>query len=157
MRVPIETYLASAVAGCNVNSRRIFSGNHSDHFMITPQELVELDQYVRRNLPNQKAIAEMHRNEEGGFIQFVWHAQHFAVRPPLEVFQLKGANMFITGASMLMQAALRTRDKNSRVVEAVVENLLTAEQTMGSNQKEGLTLLSGIKKTLARLAGKAVK
>lgn len=122
--------------------------------MATTQELQELAQYVRFTVPDSKTISGLRANEQAGMVQFTWRTQHYAVKPSLEVFELKGSNVLITGASMLMQAALRTKQKNSHVIEAVVETLRTAEHTLTDNQKQGLALLSEVKKTLSRLAGR---
>lgn len=118
------------------------------------QELDELAQYIGKTLPDQKAMANLRTNAQAGVAEFTWHARHFVVKPTLEVFELKGQTLLITGASMLIQAALRTKDKNAKVVEAVIETLHAAEENMRGSQDRGLALLVEVKKTLMKLAGK---
>ena len=122
--------------------------------MATTSELEELSGYIRQTLPDQKAILRLQKNEQAGIVEFTWHARQFVVRPNLEVFELKGKNLLITGASMLMQAALKTKEKNKKVIEAVVDTLHAAEENMRGNTSKGLALLTEVKKILARLAGK---
>ncbi|MBI2947239.1 MAG: hypothetical protein HYY23_06305 [Verrucomicrobia bacterium] len=122
--------------------------------MATAQELDELTQHIRKILPDQKAMSNLRTNPQANVVEFTWHARHFVVRPTLDVFELKGQTLLITGASMLIQAALRTKDKNTKVIEAVIETLHAAEDNMRGNPDRGLALLSEIKKTLSKLAGK---
>ena len=123
--------------------------------MATTQELAELEQYIRRVLPDQKFLTGMKPNEAAGIMEFTWHARHFAVTLTLDVFELKGQSLLLTGASMLMQAALRTKERNNKVLGTVVETMRTAEENMrGVNLERGLALLGDAKKTLLRLAGK---
>lgn len=122
--------------------------------MATAQELDDLTQYIRKTLPDQKALANLRANPQAGVVEFTWHARHFVVKMSLEVFELKGQTLLITGASMLISAALRTKDKNTKVVEAVIETLHAAEDNMRGSADRGLALLTEVKRTLSRLAGK---
>lgn len=122
--------------------------------MATPQELDELTQYIKKILPDQKALSNLRPNPAANVVEFTWHARHFVVRTSLDVFELKGQTLLITGASMLISAALRTKDKNTKIVEAVIESLRAAEENMRSHQERGLSLLTEVKKTLGKLSGK---
>lgn len=122
--------------------------------MPTPQELDDLTLYIRKILPDPKALANLRTNPQAGVVEFNWHARHFVVTPTLEVFELKGKTLLVTGASMLIQAALRTKDKNTKILEAVVETLRKAEDNMRTHRERGFALLAEVKKTLSRLAGK---
>lgn len=118
------------------------------------QELSDLVQYIRRIIPDQKQLTHMNTNEESGFAEFNWHTRHFLVKPSLHVFELKGATLMITGASQLMQAALRTKDRHSKVLGAIIENIRGAEESMKARPEKSFVLLRQVKDTLLRLAGK---
>ncbi len=122
--------------------------------MATTQELDDLTRHVRLMLPDLKQLSHMRHNEQAGVIEFDWHARHFVVTPTLNVFELKGQSLILTCSSILMQAALRTKDRNGKIVGEIVETLRAAEETMRGNQKEGLALVVAVKKTLLRLVGK---
>jgi hypothetical protein len=121
--------------------------------MPTNQELEDLTQYIRKILPDQKALSHLKINPQAGVAEFTWHARHFVVRPTLDVFEVKGQTLLITGASMLIQAALRTKDRNAKIIEAVIETLHAAEDNMRGSPDKGLALLVEVKKALAKLAG----
>jgi hypothetical protein len=72
----------------------------------------------------------------------------------MEVYELKGKTLLITGILMLIQAALQTKDRHTKIIEVVVETLQAAEENMRTNRDRGYSLLSEVKKTLSRLAGK---
>lgn len=122
--------------------------------MATLDELKDLTGYIRKMLPDLKQLTNMRNNETAGAVEFDWHSRHFLVTPTLNVFELKGQSLILTCSSILMQAALRTKDRNGKIVGEIVETLRTAEETMRSDQKEGLALVEAVKKTLAKLIGK---
>ena len=99
-------------------------------------------------------MTNLRTNAQAGVVEFTWHARHFVVKPTLDVFELKGQTLLITGASMLISAALRTKDKNTKIVEAVIETLHAAEENMRASPDRGLSLLTEVKKILGKLAGK---
>lgn len=122
--------------------------------MATIQELDDLTLYIRRMLPDLRQLRNVHRNETAGLVQFEWYARHFVVMPTLRVFELKGQSLMLTCSSILMQAALQTKDRNIKIITQIVESLRAAEDTMGGNQREGLALLTTIKRSLLKLMGK---
>lgn len=116
--------------------------------------LEEVAQYVRQTLPQSKAIQNLQLRADIGALTFRWNGREFLVKPSLEVFELKGPNVIITGASMLMQAALMTKNKNEKVIVAMVDTMKQAEDFIKANQKDnGLSLLATVKKTMGSLAG----
>ena len=117
-------------------------------------ELAEIVQHIKRILPDQKSLTHLHANEESNFVEFVWHSRHFVVRPNLEALELKGKTLMITGASQLMQAALRTKDRNAKIVAAILETLTAAEENMRAHPDKAYALLKQVKTTMQRLAGK---
>jgi hypothetical protein len=117
-------------------------------------KLEELAQYIRQTLPQAKSITRLQINEQARIVTFTWHAREFIVKPTYEVLELKGNNLFITGASMLIQAAFTKKDKNEKVLTAIGETLLQVEEMASKHQTErALTLLETVKQTLQRLIG----
>ena len=122
--------------------------------MRTLQELAE---YIRKTLPQASTIANLSANEQAGVVEFAWQSRHFVVRTSLEVMEKKDKNLYITGASMLMQAAFMTRNANQKVIEGIVNTLQQVEDTVKRDQPRGLSLLQAAKQSVARLAGKSLK
>jgi len=118
------------------------------------QTLDELVQYLRRTVPQAKLIKHMLPDEKAGVVTFEWQSRRFAVRKSLEVFEVKGNRIFVTGASGLMQAALTTKNRNQSVINAVIETLEQVEGQMRDNKPKALALLDSVKKTLQRQVGK---
>lgn len=122
--------------------------------MAATPTLDDLTIHIRKVLPDSKALAHLQTNAQAGVVEFNWHSRHFVVKPTLEVFELKGRTLLITGISMLIQAALQTKDRHTKIIEAVVESLKAAEENLRANRDRGFSLLTDVKKTLSRLAGK---
>jgi hypothetical protein len=121
------------------------------------QQLEELAQYIRQTLPQSKSIAHLHIDEKISAVRFTWHAREFIVKPNLTVLELKGVNLYVTGASMLMQAAFMKKDKNEKVLGVVEETLQQVEDLLSKHQTEkGLKLLDSVKQTLHRLSAAGV-
>lgn len=123
------------------------------------KDLEELIQYVKRTIPQSKTIQNLKSSEEGDYVSFLWKSRNFLIRKNLQVFEVKSGRVFITGASTLMQSTLVVQNHNQKTIEGIVENLQEAEHMLkGALRKEqGLRVLDGIKRTLARLTGRAVK
>ena len=122
--------------------------------MATTQELDDLTQHVRRMLPDLKQLSNLRHNVEAGVLEFTWHARQFVVMTTLKVFELKGQSLMLTCSSMLMQAALHSKDRNFKVVTQVIDSLRSAEELMKNEQHKGLALLGQVRKVLLKLAGK---
>lgn len=120
--------------------------------MPTAQDLELLTEHIRTTIPDRKNMSHLKVRPEAGIAEFMWHSRHFVAKPTLEVFEVKGPTVLITGASMLMQAALRTKERNSKVIEAVIDTLKTAEDQMRDSADRGLALLQQVKATLKRLS-----
>ena len=121
--------------------------------MQNPQNLAELTAYVRKTLPQSNTVANFKANDQANVIEFAWQSRNFVVKTTLEVMEMKGNNLFITGASMLMQAAFMKRSSNEKIVEAIVNTLQQAEDVVRRDRERGLALLQSVKQTLSRLAG----
>ena len=120
--------------------------------MPTAQELEQLADHIRATIPDRKHMSQLKVRPDAGIAEFMWHARHFVAKTTLEVFEVKGPTVLITGASMLMQAALRTKERNTKVIEAVIESIKTAEEQMRASADKGLALLQQVKGTLKRLS-----
>jgi len=121
------------------------------------QTLQELAEYIRKTLPQASTIANLTANDQAGVVEFGWQSRHFVVRTNLEVMEKKDKNLYITGASMLMQAAFMTRNANQKVIEGIVNTLQQVEDTVKRDQPRGLSLLQSAKQSVARLAGKSLR
>jgi hypothetical protein len=116
--------------------------------------LEELAQYIMRTLPQSKAVSHLNTDAKAGVVSFDWNSHKFMVKPSLEVLEVKGNNLFITAASMLMQAAFTTYDKNSRVLSVMDDTLRQVEEFLTNHQNEkAMSLLEPVKQTLTRLCG----
>ncbi len=78
---------------------------------VKPEELNNL---IHSRMPSAKDIKGL--RVENGVAQFNWQGRHFAVKPTLETFEMKGDKLFITGMSILIQAALVTSVRNMETV-----------------------------------------
>ncbi|MBM3833851.1 MAG: hypothetical protein FJ403_11390 [Verrucomicrobia bacterium] len=117
------------------------------------QQLEELAQYIRQTLPQPKAITRLAIDTKANVVSYAWNAHKFLIKPSLEVLELRAINLVITGASMLMQAALMKRDKDNKVLGAIDESLRQVEDLFSNHQSEkGLALLESVKRTLEKIA-----
>jgi hypothetical protein len=120
------------------------------------EKLEELAQYITRTLPQSKAINHLQKDVKAGVVKFDWNSQKFMVKPSLEVLELRGANLYITAASMLMQAALMTYDKNSKVLTVLDATIGQAEEFFVNHQTEkAFEVLKTVKQTMGRIIGGA--
>ena len=118
-----------------------------------PETLDELAQYIRDTLPQPKSILHLKALAEAGAVSFGWHGREFVVKPSLQAVEIKNGKLFVTGASMLMQLALVKRNRNEKILGALVENMRQAEDLLNNpiNKDKGLALLDTVKATLKRL------
>lgn len=122
--------------------------------MQNMQNLTELTEYIRKTLPQSNSISHFKANDQAGVIEFAWQSRNFVVKPSLEVMEMKGKSLFITGASMLMQTAFMKRNSNEKVIDTVVNTLQQIEDLVRRDRERGLQMLQSVKQTLGRLAGK---
>jgi hypothetical protein len=122
--------------------------------MAAATTLEELVQYIRETLPQSKMITHLRLNEPAGVVTFSWQGRDFAVKKSLEVLEMKGNNLYVTGATMLMQSAFMKKDKYGKVLDAVVETIQRVEEMAKTNPDNAVSLLSSVKQTLKRLTGK---
>ena len=114
----------------------------------------QLSQHLRRNLGSVGPLALLKVHEAHGFVSFRWHERDFVVKRSMESFEVKGQNLLVTGASILMQAVLRRAESNSVTIEGLV-NSIQATESLIKDEKErgaGFKLLANMKATLRRLA-----
>ena len=118
--------------------------------------LEELTRYVRETVPQAKTISHLRPIEEADAVTFRWRGRDFVVKRSLEVLEMKGKKLYVTGASMLMQLVLTNKSRNEKVLETIVKTLAESEAAIMERHRteDGLRLLEMAKASLARLAGK---
>ena len=118
--------------------------------------LEDLSKYVRLTLPQPKLIENLQVQTQAGVVSFGWQGKEFVVKPSLHVLEVRGKEVFITGASMLIQSTLMKRDKNEKVISAAIEVLIQVEDLIKAKRQveSGLKLLDSVKSTLRKLSGK---
>ena len=125
--------------------------------------LDDLVPYIRKNVPQSKAIKNMVADQKARIVRFDWQGRHFVVRSSLQTFELKQSRLFATGASTLMQLILMTKTSQQTSIGELVEkldeaiNLFGGKDSLTSDTQKGLTLLQPIKATLGRMAGNRSK
>ncbi|MBI4663678.1 MAG: hypothetical protein HY735_33165 [Verrucomicrobia bacterium] len=117
------------------------------------ETLEQLTEHVRKHLVPASAISGWKTFEKHGFVSFRWYERDFVVKRSLEVFEVKGQNLLATGASMLMQSALSSAEKDKRVVEAIVNSIVQAEDLISDTQQRdsGFKQLENVKAILRKL------
>ncbi len=116
--------------------------------------LEELTQHLKCALPQPKAILHLKSSEDGKYIKFVWNGKTFLVLKNLQVFEVKGTKVFITGASSLMQSTLMVKNYHQKSIEGMAETLAEIEGMVESvyKRERGLQMLDVVKNKLAKLA-----
>ena len=114
------------------------------------KDLDELIQYIRRTLPQPKAILQLKAHTDGAYVTFQWNSRSFLVRQNLQVLEVKSGKVFMTGASALMQSALLVKNYHQKTIEGIVEDLNQVREmvTGGYRKDQGLKLLDGVKNTV---------
>ena len=122
--------------------------------MIT--SLPELALYIRHTVPDPKAIMSMKANEKLGAVIFIWHGVEFLVKPSMQVFEVRGYNLYITGISTLLQVVLIRRSQNEKVLESALDSIHEAEDLIRvKNQGQaGARLLASVRDTLGKMVCK---
>ena len=116
-------------------------------------DLNALANTIRRILPARPPITNLQVSEDLGHVSFHWQAKDFAVDKRLHVFELKGKRLFVTASSILLQSVLQKKDKNRRVIEAVIEVLSEVQHMIDSKHRAdtGIRLLKTVQGTLQKL------
>lgn len=116
-------------------------------------DLAALADVIRRVLPARTPISNLEVKEDLGHVSFHWQDKIFAVDRHLQVFEIKGKQLFVTGSSILLQSVLRQKDKHRRVIEAVMEVLSEVQNLVDSKDRKegGIKLLHSAQSTLQKL------
>jgi len=116
--------------------------------------LEELAAFVRKTMPSPNEISRLEKNEPAGVITFTWHNTRLVVQPSLQVFELKGQQLFITGSSHLVQTILAGENVRGEKMEAVLTTLDEASDFLRAGKNDtGLALLKTVKSVLTKLSG----
>lgn len=121
----------------------------------TNTDLNELLRFIMETVPQPKAIQNLQIKDPPGVAAFRWHQREYIVRPSLQVFELKGKEVFVTASTMLLQTAFMRKRTTNKVLEVAVETLQQVEGFIkGNSVEKGFTLLASVKKTLSGLANR---
>lgn len=117
--------------------------------------LEELAKHIIQTFPSPRAITHLEQKPTWEAITFHWQGRRFVVRTSLQVLEMRGNRVFITGASMLAQSVLVTKTKQTNVLDSVVKTLHEAEELLVNRlrMESGLKLLTIVKASLAKLLG----
>ena len=119
--------------------------------------LDELVIYLRKNIPQSKAIKHLVADEKAKIVKFEWQGRHFVVQPTLQTFELKKTSLYVTGTSMLLQVILTTKTSQQTVIGDLVDKFDEALNSLKGDQQKGLALMHPIKATINRMAGSKSK
>lgn len=114
------------------------------------QALEELVQYIRQTVPQSKQIKHLTVDEAAKVVTFEWQSRRFAVHISLRTFELKGTQLFVTGASGLMQDLLIRKVNNREVIGEVMKTLQEIEGRVKDNQQQAMDLLQTVRRTLEK-------
>jgi hypothetical protein len=114
----------------------------------------QLTCHIRRNLGSSKALTNLKAHETHGFVSFRWYERDFVIKPSLEVFEVKGQNLFASGASMLMHTVLKRAESDRSTAERIANSIRTVEGLLADEKQTeaGFELLANIQAALKKLA-----
>lgn len=123
---------------------------------MTPEELTK---FIPRVMPSGKnmTVSELKVNDSAQVVTFTWKFAsqqiRLVVKPSLEAFEVRpDGKLYVTGSSLLVTSILSGNNSRGNTLEAVLETMKQVEGFVSSNNaanvKNGLELLSAVKKTL---------
>ncbi|KKU67181.1 MAG: hypothetical protein UX89_C0017G0006 [Parcubacteria group bacterium GW2011_GWA2_47_16] len=125
---------------------------------MEPIDLEQLAALVQRTMP-KPGISGLKKDADAGVVIFTFQSREFVVKPTsssrLEIFELKGTKLFITGASRLAQVII-DGDRNRGVTLAeVIKSIEEAEGAFQNPQTSagGFKLLAAVKVVIQRIIG----
>ena len=118
---------------------------------ISFTDVERLAESVRAALPRSKALTRLEPVPASGYVLLTWSEQNFAVKLSGEAFELKGKELFVTGASRLISSSIMLKQRTDSVLAAVIDTLAKAESLVASDQKDALELLDSVKNPIRRL------
>ncbi len=115
--------------------------------------------HVRDSLIPSSGITGLKAHESHGFVSFRWYDRDFVVKKSMEVFEVKGQNLFVTGGSILLQAVLAKADNDTKIVETIVSSIRQVEDLIADDDQRdsGFKLLGTVRDTLKRLSRQKVE
>jgi hypothetical protein len=119
-------------------------------------DLNDLSLHIRHSLPDAKAILNLKVLQQLGVVTFYWHGVEFLVRPSLQVLELRGKNVYITGLSTLLQLILARKTQQEKMVDSVIARINQVEDIIQSNKEteSAVRVLGSAKETLNRMVGR---
>ena len=115
--------------------------------------------HVRESLTPSSGLTGLKAHETHGFVSFRWYDRDFVVKKSMEVFEVKGQNLFVTGGSILLQAVLAKADYDPKIVETLVSSIRQVEDLIADDDQRdsGFKLLSTVRDTLKKLSRQKVE
>lgn len=121
--------------------------------------LDELMALIPRVIPTatqkEDRLSGLKTNMTANVVTFTWHKRHFVAKPNLEVFELIGEKLYITGSSLLISRILSGNNRRESTLGAVLDTMKQAEDFIirgtPSDVKSGLGLLAAVKKILENM------
>ena len=92
------------------------------------ETLDELAQYVRQSLPDSRSILHLKVNPKMGAVSFIWQGLEFVVKPSLQVVEVRGYTLYVTGVSTLLQTVLMREHANVKVLEMALKSVEEAQE-----------------------------
>lgn len=116
-------------------------------------DLTTLANHIREALPDSKSIVNLKVQSQLGVVTFYWHGVEFLVKPNLQVLELRGNNVYITGLSTLLQLILARRTQHERIVESVLARINQVEDMIQSKEQaaSAVRVLGSVKDTLLKM------
>jgi hypothetical protein len=119
----------------------------------TENQLNDLTAHIKLALPDPKAILNLKILDSLGVVTFYWHGVEFLVKPSMQVLELRGNNVYITGLSTLIQLVLARRSQNAKIVESVLTRINEVEEIIQSKERteSAVRVLGSVKEALTRM------
>jgi hypothetical protein len=121
--------------------------------------LQQVADYVRSTIPMPGAIMQMRASESAGGVTFFWQGIEFFVRESLQVFELRGNTLFITGLSSLLQTVLSRRKLDDHKFNGFVSQLSEAEALARDPRStiRAVEILQSIRKSAEQMVGRPIR
>ena len=119
------------------------------------ETLEQLAQYVQRSVPEPRSLRALQAQENSNYVSFEWNATRFVIKKSLQVFEIRGQSLQVTGSSILMQETFVRSERLERILSVLIDSMHQA-QTLVANEEDvtmGLELLAGAKESLRKLIG----
>lgn len=107
---------------------------------------------IRSTIPHPEAIHDVSFQPALDGLTFIWFGNTFFAKPTLEVFEIRGRTLYVTGNSLLLQSLISFESEQVKVLEEVSSFLNRAEDILGRRYRheDGVTVLKQAHASLRR-------